>query len=227
MEICKLCLFRQAKKCYGVFSPNGCRQESSDYCQDCLKQIIFYFLNCNQNEQEDVSFDNIRKIIQEKNYQNGLLVADTSIFSDKEIDKFHNEINKLSKNVYKYEPSEECQNKKTIVLSQDEMILFKEFFVFLTGDQNVCNSIVKQYWFDKCCRVGYLKVIDNCFIFDNVIKSKVFKFLSNEDRLLLILVQLYRQLIQKNLSVVNFEKLVAFLKLDLNSIIEQFKSIEK
>ena len=99
VKICKYCLYRQAVKCNGIFKFNGEIEEKDDYCQQCAKQIIFYFCNLDHEETEVQSDINIARIIEQKCYNNGLLVCDTSLISDEEVDRIHNKIKNMAKNV--------------------------------------------------------------------------------------------------------------------------------
>lgn len=171
----------------------------------------------------------IRNIIEKDNYDKGLLIDDTSLFSDDEIDQMHNTIKKISSNISEYKQPQQFE----FVFSEEQIKIYKHLFQQLTGKKAIFDTIYSNLNFRKYDLIGYIsskyithfqddKFISKEYVISlNSIQKTKNKTFGADTQLAMEIIYTYVKLIRNNLLTDKLKELSKVLLIENYSQLEE------
>lgn len=164
MKLCKLCLFREAIKNIGKFSFRNTENiENNDYCECCASEINYYFNNHTKDKDEDVAladykaYNELREKLEDEFLQNGMILADSPLFDDDDIDQLHSQIKRIGSNVLHI--TEEGLELPQFQFNDSEIKLLLPLLIFMV--KNIRFDQTNYYQFNVGNRQCHFSIINN------------------------------------------------------------------
>ena len=177
MKLCKLCLFREAIKNIGKFSFRNTENiESNEYCECCASEISYYFNNHSLGKDEDIvqadykAYNELREKLEDEFLQNGMILADSPLFNDEDIDQLHSQIKRIGSNVLRI--TEEGLELPQFQFNDSEIKLLLPLLIFMV--KNIRFDQTNYYQFNVGNKQCHFSVINNkeFVIFKNISVKK-------------------------------------------------------